>query len=65
LYLLRFYAKTGRKSNIIDTDQEKSAFLALEEMKLTLQYSYKLNLYSAAHTKFLKALYIENTKTKT
>lgn len=64
LYLLRCHAKIGRKSVIIAADQTKSPFLALEEMKFTLQYSYKLNLYNAAHTKYLKALYIKNTSNK-
>lgn len=64
LYLLGFHAKIGKKSVIKAVDQAKSAFFALEEMKFTLQYSYKLNLYNAAHTKYLKALYIKNTWNK-
>lgn len=50
--------------SLYTADQAISAFLALEEMKFALQYSYKLNLYNAAHTKYLKALYIKNTSNK-
>lgn len=64
LYLLIFHVKIGRKSVIIAADQAKSAFFTLEEMKFTLQYSYKLHLYNTAHTKYLKALYIKNTSNK-